>query len=417
MFSALSEGKGVSPLNPIQESEVSQMAIYHCTISNVSRAAGSSSCATLSYISADKVYEERTAQTYSYGREERVLEVGTLIPEYAPEKYKNPAVLFNSIENYEKAENARPAKKIEVALPREFDLERQKEVVESYIRANLTEKGYCATYAIHNDKDNNNPHAHILIANRRIDKELHDWEKTKTRKEYLLDKDGNKIPVIDPETGKQKVRVRKGKGEEKLWQRISVTQNPLDKKEFLEQLRESWAVECNKHLEPEQQIDHRSYAEQGIDQIPTIHEGYASRQIEARGGVSDRAEINREIKEKNSLIKQLTEQLRELGEKLKEKGAQTIDRIGELLQRSRNARVAGGLRSEHSRQGTPSGRERDTSGEDYKARADRAISDRANRESIRERLAAEKSAARERELAKKAERAATRSRDFDGPSL
>jgi len=72
---------------------------------------------------------------------------------------------------------------------------------------------------------------------------------------------------------------------------------------------------------PEQQIDHRSYAEQGIDQIPTIHDGYASR----------------EIREKNNLIKQLSEQLKELGARLKEKGAQTFDRIGELLQRSRSA--------------------------------------------------------------------------------
>ena len=47
------------------------MAIYSCNISNVSRAKGSSSCATLSYISGEKVRDERLGKTFRYGREER----------------------------------------------------------------------------------------------------------------------------------------------------------------------------------------------------------------------------------------------------------------------------------------------------------------------------------------------------------
>ena len=144
------------------------MAIYHCAISNVSRAGGSSACASLSYITAESVYEERTAQTYSYGRSERVLTSGTLLPDGAPEAWRDPAQLFNAIENHEKAENARTAKKIEVALPREFTLEISQRVIERYITENLTKAGYAATYAIHTDPDNNNPHAHILVPNRQI---------------------------------------------------------------------------------------------------------------------------------------------------------------------------------------------------------------------------------------------------------
>lgn len=359
------------------------MAIYHCSISNVSRAKGSSSCATLSYISADKVYEERTAQTYSYGRAERVLEVGTLIPENAPEEYRNPSVLFNSIENYEKAENARTAKKIEVALPRELDLAEQKQIVEDYIRENLIKEGYCATYAIHNDKDNNNPHAHILVANRQINKKG-EWG-SKRKMEYALDEKGERIPRLD-ENGQQKT----DKNGRKQWVRINVEQNPLDKKEFLERLREGWAKECNRHLEPEQQIDHRSYETQGKDQIPTIHEGYASREIEARGGISERAEINRDIREKNSLIKQLSEQLKELGARLKEKGAQTFDRIGELLQRSRSARADQGIRAEHTGQRESAERETRTFISSINAEERAFGQARADREAEQQRLAAEK---------------------------
>lgn len=323
------------------------MAIYHCSISNVSRSKGSSSCATLSYISADKVYEERTAQTYSYGRTERVLEVGTILPGTAPEEFLNPSILFNAIENYEKGENARTAKKIEVALPRELNITEQKQIVETYIQKNITKEGYACTYAIHNDKSNNNPHAHILIANRQLN-DKGEWC-NKRKMAYVLDENGQRVPRLD-KNGQQKT----DKNGRKQWMRVSIEQNLLDKKEFLQKLRESWATECNKYLEPEQQIDHRSYVKQGIEQIPTIHEGYASREIEVRGGVSERCEINREIRKRNQYIKQITEQLKELREKIKEKGAQTVERIRELLQRSRSTRIDTGIGTEHKGQGEAS---------------------------------------------------------------
>lgn len=282
------------------------MAIFHMSISNVSRAKGSSSCASLAYIAASKVYEERTHQTYSYGRKERVMKVATLLPDGAPTAYADAAQLFNAIEKYEQASNARTAKKIVVALPRELPLDESDEILTDFIRDNLCANGYCATYAIHRDKDGNNPHAHILVANRQINKKG-EWS-SKRKMEYALDEKGERIPLIDKKTGKQKVDKRN----RKQWKRISAEQNPLDKKQFLEQLREAWAVECNKHLSQEDRIDHRSNAARGIDDIPTIHEGYAARAIEARGDVSDRMEINRQIRAKNALIHRLIELLKDM---------------------------------------------------------------------------------------------------------
>lgn len=264
------------------------MSIYSCHISNVSRAKGSSACATLSYISAEKVTEERTGKTYQYGRGERVLEVGTILPEGAPEEYQDAKNLFDAIESYETADNARTAKKIMVALPREFDRETQKEVIEQYIKENITSEGYACTYAIHTDADGHNPHAHILIANRQIDGNGK-WS-VKSRKEYALDENGERIPQLDAE-GNQKL----GKRNEKLWKRVSVRVNPLDKREKLEQLREQWAVKCNEHLASDRQIDHRSHVARGIEEAPTIHEGYAARRLEEKGGTSERCQQNREI--------------------------------------------------------------------------------------------------------------------------
>lgn len=87
------------------------MAIYHCSISNVSRAKGSSSCATLAYISGEKVHDDRTGTTYAYSRQERVLVTGTILPPSAPAEYADADTLFNAIEKYETADNARTAKK------------------------------------------------------------------------------------------------------------------------------------------------------------------------------------------------------------------------------------------------------------------------------------------------------------------
>lgn len=390
------------------------MAIYSCNISNVSRAAGSSSCATLSYIESEKVYDERLGETfYGFGRSERVEATGTLLPEGAPSRYQDPAVLFNELEMYETAANARTAKKIRVALPREFDLEKNIEVVEAYIRKNLTENRYAATYAIHNDEDNNNPHAHILVANRQIN-EKGEWS-IKRKMEYALDDKGERIPILNAD-GTQKVDKRN----RKQWKRINVEQNPLDKKEFLQGLRESWATECNKYLAPDQQIDHRSNEARGIEDEPTIHEGYVAREIEKNGGISDRCQINREIKERNNLLHQLKEQLKELGHKLteliKEKGGAAHDRIGELLQRSRDARGVGGTgktdRDDRNTEKTDTGLGSEEKNDAAELLA-RSRSARGNRKSERGKSDAERQdrdAERDRLIAAEAERAAEAAR-------
>ena len=241
------------------------MAIYHLSVSNVSRASGSRATATLSYITGKRVHDERRGETYDYGRKERVLRVGTLLPEGAPAEFADPAVLFNAVELHETGRTARPAKKIVVALPREFTLRQRVQALEEYIRENLNADGYAATYAIHEDREGNNPHAHILVANRQIDPATGGWARLKQRMEYVLDERGERVPLIDPETGRQKTDKR-GR---RQWKRTSVSLNPLDRKAKLKALRESWANTCNTRLPETARIDHRSLADQGGDLEPT----------------------------------------------------------------------------------------------------------------------------------------------------
>lgn len=77
---------------------------------------------------------------------------------------------------------------------------------------------------------------------------------------------------------------------------------PVAHKEFLERLRREWADSCNALLPGYAVIDHRSFKARGIERIPTIHEGYASREMEKRGGRGDLCEENRRIQALNRLL-------------------------------------------------------------------------------------------------------------------
>ena len=308
------------------------MAIYSLNMSNVSRAKGSSALATLAYISGEEIYDERLGQVFKYSREDHVLATYTLLPEGAPDEFKDPARLFNSLEEFEKSSSARIAKKIIIALPREFSLYDREESVRDFVQENFVSQGYAATYSFHTSKDTQNPHVHILIANRQIDAKTGKWVKTKRKTTFALDEDGQRIPVIDPETGEQKVRKRAGKGTEKIWKRVTVeSTNLLDRKETLKIIRKSWADVANKYLQEywqSPQIDHRSHAERGLDTIPTVHEGYRARKRAAQGLYSDRVEINKDIKAANEEIASLRQALARIAQQIRE----LLERIQKALQ-------------------------------------------------------------------------------------
>ena len=56
-------------------------------------------------------------------------------------------------------------------------------------------------------------------------------------------------------------------------------------------------------------LDHRSYKRQGIEKVPTVHEGPAVKQMEAKGIVTDKGELNRWITSTNSLLGALRRKL------------------------------------------------------------------------------------------------------------
>lgn len=271
------------------------MSIYHCLIKNISRSSGRSAVACAAYRSGEELEDLETGITHDYRKKTGIAFAEIFLCKNAPERFQNREELWNEVEKIEKAADARLAREIEVAIPRELSLEEMKNLVAGYAKM-LTEEGMCVDAAIHLKVGN--PHAHLMCTTRKI-KADGTWDQ-KEKKVYALDEFGNKIPVIDQETREQKIGAR-GR---RIWKRVTVAANDLNAKENVEKWRKMWSEHCNAYLEPEQQIDHRSYERQGKkDVIPTIHEGYAAREMEKRGKLAERCEINREIAAANRDIK------------------------------------------------------------------------------------------------------------------
>jgi hypothetical protein len=263
------------------------MAIYHMSIKNISRGHGKTAIAAAAYRAGTILTDNETGITHNYAKKSEVIYTEIILPEHAPAEYATREILWNEVQKIETQDRARLAREWEVALPNELDLDQSKTLVQDFAKS-LAAEGMCIDVAIH-WKDGNH-HAHILGTTRPIDKDGK-WA-PKERKGYKLDAEGNKIPVIDTKTGKQKIGAR-GR---KMWQRETVQANNWNKREKIEEWRKRWADCCNKYLAREKQLDHRSYERQGLMQLPTVHEGYAARLMEQRGSASDRCRLNRDIR-------------------------------------------------------------------------------------------------------------------------
>ena len=99
--------------------------------------------------------------------------------------------------------------------------------------------------------------------------------------------------------------------------------------------RANWADAVNKMLARNQinaTIDHRSFADQGITEQPTIHEGYIAQNMEKKGMIADRCEINRQIRADNKMLRELKAQVAKLAQAVEK----SIPIIAETLEAIRN---------------------------------------------------------------------------------
>lgn len=276
------------------------MAIYSFNLRYDSRGKGKSSVSSCSYITGERMRDERTGTVYAPHKDpSRVKASGVMLAPTMPQEWATPERLVNECEKAVRQENAVVARKIIVALPRELDDTLQQDLLQRFMEVEIRDRGYGCVWAIHRDADNQNPHAHILIP----DQPFGDgkWQ-PKVKTAYALDENGDKIPVIDKKTGKQKL----GKRNKKIW--VREQQNHfLGTKEGLKVLREAWASHTNTALEragEDSRIDHRSYKDQGSLLEPTKHEGFVERRRAAEDPeyFSPVIYTNQIIRAKNEII-------------------------------------------------------------------------------------------------------------------
>ncbi len=277
--------------------EVIPIAIYHCNISIVSRGKGKSAVAAAAYRSGEKITNEWDGMTHDYTRKRGVVHTEILLPPHAPPSFSDRAALWNSVELYEKAGNAQLAREIDAALPIELSREEQIRLVREYCSSQFVSRGMCVDFAIH-DTGSGNPHCHIMLTMRPLD-ERGAWA-AKSKKEYDLDENGERIRLPSGRYKTHKVDLTgwNDKGNALLW-------------------RKAWADISNAYLEragsPER-IDHRSNAERGIDELPTVHMGVAACQMEKKGIATEKGELNRNIQKANRLIREIRAQIGKLKE-------------------------------------------------------------------------------------------------------
>ena len=323
------------------------MANYHLEAKVISRGAGRSACAASAYLSCSAILNEYDGVRHDYTRKQGLVWREVFLPEYAPQEWQDRAVLWNVVEENEKTKDSRLAREFVPALPVELTKEQWQELLSDFIQESFISDGMCADVAIHDpDPPGHNPHAHIMLTVRPLD-ENGKWQ-YKTEKEYLCVKNGEERGFTAAEfkaaqadgwekqyqykVGRKKVYMSPSEAEIHGYERASKypkstkygRQNPISERwnseEQLLLWRKAWADVTNKYLERyghEERIDHRSFAERGIEEQPTIHEGVSARAMEAKGIISDRCELNRQIKADNKLLRELKAKVKKIAEAIK----------------------------------------------------------------------------------------------------
>lgn len=264
------------------------MAIYYATTKPISRSSGRSATASAAYRAGVAITDERTGLKHDYSKR------GGVEMAYAFDKTMKTVdreELWNKAELAENRKDGRTAREWVLAIPHELvpeDKKKRKDIkknegarVALRFAKTLAERyNVGVDVAIHSpDKegDNRNWHAHIMTTTREISRTAAGIE--------LGDKTS-----IELSNAKRK----------ELGLGTTSTE--------IKGLRKEWETIVNTQLEKqgiEERIDHRSFKERGIKRQPTIKMGWQASAMERRGVVTDKGNLNRQIKADNEQLKDL----------------------------------------------------------------------------------------------------------------
>ena len=265
------------------------MSSYHFHVTQIKRSKGQSAVACAAYRSGEKLFSEYYGEVSDYTRKRGIVHSEILLPSHAPPAYFDRQTLWNAVEKAEPHPKAQLAYSFDIALQNEFSIEENIEIARQFLLENFVSHGMICDFAVHQpDRKGGiqNPHFHVLCPMRPLD-ENGRWG-AKQRREYVLDEHGERL---------------RDKSGEYVFNAIPTTD--WGSPETLEHWRKTWCDLCNSKFAEkglEERIDHRSYERQGVELLPTIHEGPTVRAMEKRGVATEKGNLNRWIKATNKMI-------------------------------------------------------------------------------------------------------------------
>ena len=282
------------------------MALFHLNVKQIKRSKGQSAIASAAYRAGEKLSSEYYGEIADYTHKGGVICSEILLPDHVPREYADRETLWNAVEKVERGKKAQLAYSFDVALQNEFSMDENIALARQFLLENFVSRGMIVDFAVHlPDKEDggiDNPHFHIMAPIRPIE-ENGRWG-NKQKREYVLDEHGD--------------RISDGKGEYVF---NAVPTTDWGSPDTLEFWREQWANLCNAKFEEKGfpvRIDHRSYERQGLDILPTIHEGPTVRAMEKKGIRTEKGEFNRWIKATNNAIREIKKTILALVDWLKE---------------------------------------------------------------------------------------------------
>lgn len=219
------------------------------------------------YISGNTV--ETKERVADYTKKKGVLSSAIVLPTNAPDRLRDPSVLWNEVDQMANRSNADLYREWICCFDKHLSLEQMEQVAKQFAES-LAAEGMVVQYALHNEKDNGNYHVHFMAPCRGIDPDGN-WQRRKVQpRTYQLDAEGNRIPIIDKETGFQKV----DKNGRKQWKKeppvfVDAFNNPRIGN--VQRWRQLFATLENQYLPEEYQVSPLSYKKQGIKKIPGKH--------------------------------------------------------------------------------------------------------------------------------------------------
>lgn len=230
------------------------MASYRLSVKPITRSAGRSAVAAAAYRAGERLTDQRTGEVHDYERRGGVIAAEIMLPDNAPDSFQDREQLWSAAELAEKRSNSRVAREIQLSLPHELSEQQRQELVREFVQNQITSRGMVADIAYHapgKDGDDRNFHAHILVPTRDVSE-------------------------------------RGFEGKNRDW----------NKKEVVNDWRETWANMQNRHLEQAlgqgaPRVTHRSFHDRGLDIRPTVHLGPASAARERSGKTTERGNYNR----------------------------------------------------------------------------------------------------------------------------